>query len=132
MILLYRRSACFYFVIFLAGIFSPASGQSHVSSYRELLIEVPQMNAEKSLPGTVTNLVALGGIHYIGYCDQMKCLLLKADESVHANNVQIMNKLKDLNIPFLIKPTGKISQVLAACKDPVQESSGNELTYPDK
>ena len=119
-------------VVLSAFCFTDIKGQIHQPVYRELIIELPRMSAEKNLASTVFALVGMGGIQYEGYCSQMKCMLLKADQNVYGDDTSIMNKLKELQLDFIIKPTGKISQVIASCKDPLILNDEQENLYPDK
>lgn len=131
MIPLKSKATVFYFLIIAVFGFSNARAQIHMPVYRELIVELPNLNFHKSLNSTVFPVVSLGGIKYEGICIQMKCLLLRVDENIHADNSAIMNKLKDLNVAFVIKPTGKIWQVKEQCQDPVSNSQEPVDSYTD-
>ncbi len=111
---------------------SGSYAQNHLPVYRDVIIELPHLGAEKDLSTTVVSLLAAGGLTYEGYCEQMKCLLIRADMNVHPDNTAIMNKLKDAQLDFQIKPTGKIVQVLTACHDPAKPPSGSLASPTDK
>lgn len=128
-----RPSAILYFILVFNFCSLQVDAQSHPPVYREIIVELPVLSTGKNLNTTIFGLVALGGIKYEGYCEQMKCLLLSADQNIHPDNGLIMNKLKELAGSFIIKPTGKIHQVLSSCKDPVAAVQDPEPSgFPDK
>ncbi len=128
-----KPSAILYFILVFNLCYLQAKAQTHLPVYREVIVELPAFSAGKSLNTTVFGLLALGGIKYEGYCEQMKCLLLSADQHTHPDNVLIMNKLKELTGSFVIKPSGKIHLVLSSCKDPVAVVQDPEPSgFPDK
>lgn len=120
------KATAFYFACILVFKITSTPAQVHAPVYRELIIELPELSADKDLNSIVISLGALNGIHYEGYCSQMKCLLLKVDENIHPANDAIMNKLKEKTSSFFIKPTGKIHQVLENCKDPILPNNDSE------
>jgi len=118
-----KLSTVFIFVLWVGS----ANAQSHAPDYYDLIVELPNLSPEKELTVLVASLTALGGIKYEGYCNHMKCLLLKVDRNIHTGDAAIMNKLKENSTLFFIKSTGKISQVLENCRDvkvPVTENPG--------
>lgn len=125
-----KVTVLYFFLVVVLGFFN-VRAQTHLPVYRELIVELPNLNFDKSLNSTVFPVISLGGIKYEGICVQMKCLLLRVDENIHADNSAIMNKLKDLNVLFVIKQTGKIWQVKEQCKDPVYNSQEPVNSYTD-
>lgn len=117
-----------FFCISVSGTYA----QSHAPNFHELIIELPVINAEKSLNSVVFGLVGMGGIRYEGYCSQMKCIMLSVDENIYPDEKEIMITLKELNTPFIIKPTGKIALVKEACKDPIVFDPEPLNNYQDK
>lgn len=127
-----QPSAIFCFFLFFSFFSLSARAQNHPPVYREVLIELPKLSTEKGLNTTVFSLIAMGGIKYEGYCEHMKCLLIKADENLYADNSSIMNKLKELTSSFVIKPSGTIKQVLSNCHDTAIVDNEPEPSYADK
>ena len=98
---------------------SDSKAQLHEPVFREVILELPSINADKTLHDVLFGLVAMGGIRYEGYCDQMKCLMLNVNQDIYLDNTAIMTTLKTFNTPFFIKPTGKIYLIKQVCKDPL-------------
>jgi|GEM_PF-3550410 len=132
MILCFKKITTFYFGCICLFYCSVSTAQTHPPVYREVIIQLPHLSADKNLDQAVVSLLSLGGIKYEGFCSQLKCLLLNADENIHPDNTAIMNLLKAMNADFVIKPTGKIHQVQESCKDPLQPGAGSVQYEPEK
>lgn len=130
MIRLNKKFATFYFLIF-SFCFQFSSAQIHEPDFREVVLELPLINADKTLHDALLGLVAMGGIHFEGYCGQMKCLMLTVNQDIYPDNLAILNKLKELNTPAFIKPSGKICSIKQACKDPIILNLESTADYLD-
>ena len=129
MICLNKKITAFYFLIFTLC-YQLSSAQIHEPDFREVVLELPLINSDKTLHDALLGLVAMGGIHYEGYCEQMKCLMLTVNQDIYPDNLAILNTLKTLNTPVFIKPSGKIYMIKQACKDPIilnYESTADHL-----
>ena len=130
--ILQKTTTTSYYFLFFSLCFIQTKAQSHEPHFRELIVELPALSSEKSLSNTVFGLVSMGGIRYEGYCEQMKCLMLTIDENTYTNDLLIMNKIKEFNTSFNIKPTGKIYLVKEACKDPTLLNTEQTANILDK
>ncbi|MDQ3046461.1 MAG: hypothetical protein M3R27_02860 [Bacteroidota bacterium] len=110
-----KLQICFSFLLF----FSCAGINAQTAAYEELVIQVPGADEGRSVPQIKTDLLALGGIQFVDYCESLKCFLLKIDRSVHASNQQVDTFFETRLIPYYIKNGVSIGDLLVKCKAPV-------------
>lgn len=92
--------------------------------FQELILQVPSVDESRSLPQLKTDLLALGGIQFINYCNSLKCIMLKIDRNIHPNDQVVHHMFEVKLIPYHIKTGATISQILSKCTDQNSTTTG--------
>lgn len=114
-------SALFFF---LSGISTLKAQAPPV--FQELILQIPSIDEDRSLPQLKADLLALGGIQYINYCNSLKCVMLKIDRNLHPNDQAVHHFFEVKLIPYHIKTGASISQVLSKCTDQNTTTTGSK------
>lgn len=84
------------------------------TNVKELIIQIDDLN-EKNIAQVRTNLEATGGLTFKGYCKTFKVLMYAVDTDLHPDNSFLVPVFMNLSMGYLIKESGTIFQVQAAC-----------------
>ena len=104
-------------LLFLA-LLSPSRSIAQTTNYQDLIIRIPELFAQRNLVATKTELVNLGGIQYVNFCQSNKMLLLRIDRNIHLTDEPVMTVLKTRGLTYEIKQGATIAQVMSLCTDP--------------
>lgn len=102
------------FALFVAafGFCIPAQAQA---TTEELLLQSPGVHVERNLNSIVSELEALSGITYVGFCENQNVILLRVDRRKHPNDKLILETFTQKQLEIHIKTGATIAQVIAVC-----------------
>jgi hypothetical protein len=107
-------SFCFLITLLLS---EWAFGQSETPRFRDMVIEVQGIDAEKRLPALQQQLLQSGDIVRVeAFCADQGWVLLRITEEAIVNNEQVEQLFKPLGLSFLIKTGATRKEFNAACK----------------
>jgi hypothetical protein len=103
-----------FFVVFLTTFNSQNSCAQTAPNYQELIVQIPVV-ITREFSQLKADIIALGAIQFINYCESEQCLMLKMDRNVHLNDTALLNLLKTKNLPFEVKTDATIAQAMSQC-----------------
>ncbi len=106
------------YLLFLFLFVSAPLLKAQTAVYDELILQIPSADETRNLPQFKADLIALGGIQYVSYCNQLKCILLKVDRTIHPGNQVVQSFFETRLIPYQIKIGVSITDIITNCKDP--------------
>ena len=88
----------------------------------ELILQSPGVHAERNLGSIVSELETLGGITYVGFCQNQNVILLRVNRKIQPNDKPILEAFTQKLLEIHVK-TGTFTEVIAACPSMTLQSS---------
>ena len=120
------KSASLALFIAIFGLCIPAHAQS---TTEELILQSPGVHAERNLDAIISELVALNGISYVGFCPSQNVILLRVDRRKHGDDKYILDKFTGKQLEVHVKTGATILQVISACPNTILSSEEPTPTF---
>lgn len=90
----------------------PAQAQS---TTEELILQSPGVHSERNLDAIISELKALNGITYLGFCENQNVIFLRVDRRKHPTDKLILEAFVQKKLEIHIKTGATIEQAIASC-----------------
>ena len=104
-------------LVFIAFFFfSSTTNAQQNGKQKDIVLYLPYTDKDKTLPNVVSTVSSVKGVVPVAFCEDLKCLLLTADQGNPENELKLYEQLKKNNIKFDIKLDATIPAVLKESK----------------